>query len=532
MRGNKRLTGSKMMYEVGILASNVVEFVSCPRKLMDIKALEEEISKFIYELENEDRLVRVGLKDNSESSKVYKKYSKLFSKEILSKIRLEIAKGSGGAKGLQRDLFERIYTTLVSSYIGLQLASDSDKITTYFSGASVSVLSDKIPYFQLSSKISKEPIYDKRELYDDAAASVVAKINSKKLELLKAEIKLMKELGYSSYISFYTITKKVDYPKFYKIVAKTKKDTDKVWQNTIGKVSKEVLKREFVKIKSCHLTYLRSLSMYDNYYPVEKVVTTFEKWTRDIGLFPLLKNIKIDDVNRAKKNPRAVCYWPDPPTEIHLVIKPIGGEQDYEAVFHEGGHALHGSAIDSALPYPLKALSYSNALTETFAFVLEDLVFDPDFLTTYLNVSTFTGNKIKQQAYFVNLMMLRRYLGKFSYEYEMFKNGVFAKGPTLYAKNLQEATGFISNKANWLSDMDGGFYSADYLRAWIAAAQIKDYLVKRFGKRWFLNKKAGEFLRKLYSRGVTDEVEDVVKKLGYKPWDISFLLQGYKEVLK
>ena len=79
--------------------------------------------------------------------------------------------------------------------------------------------------------------------------------------------------------------------------------------------------------------------------------------------------------------------------------------------------------------------------------------------------------------------------------------------------------------------MDSGFYSADYLRAWIASAQIKDYLLRRFDKKWFLNKKAGKFLRQLFARGVTDEVEDVVHRLGYKPFDIAFLVNNYKEVL-
>ena len=79
--------------------------------------------------------------------------------------------------------------------------------------------------------------------------------------------------------------------------------------------------------------------------------------------------------------------------------------------------------------------------------------------------------------------------------------------------------------------MDSGFYSADYLRAWIGAAQLKDCLTSRFGKEWFLNRKAGTFLRNLFSKGLQDELEEVVARMGYKPFDISFLIKGYKEVL-
>lgn len=522
---------SIMLHNIGIQAQVEVKYNSCKKIIlgMDTKNLEDQISKFIYDLENEDRLVRVGLNDVAESAKIYRKYKGLFTKETLEKV-LKAAKASNVLK--DKDILERIFFTLAGSFIGLQIAKDSDKITTYFSKATVKINGEVIPYFQLGPKVAKDPIFEKREKYEDASVAVISKINPKQLALLSAEIKLLKSLGFVTYIDFYSTAKKMDYPKFFSIVQKTTKDTENLWNNVMSRMSQEIFGRPFKNIRSCHLGYLRSMSQFDNYYPKEKVVETFLKWTRDIGLSDLLASIKIDDVERPKKNPRAVCYWPMPPKEIHLVIKPIGGEQDFEAVFHEGGHALHGASIDPKLPYTLRALAHSNALTETYAFVLEDLVFDPEFLTTYLNVSAFTGNKIKSHAHFVNLMMLRRYLGKFSYEYQLFSQGkVLKQGPTLYSKQLQKTTGFVTNKVNWLVDMDGGFYSADYLRAWIAAAQIKDYLVKKFGKKWFVNRKAGEFLRKLYARGVTDEVEDVVKRFGYKPWDTSFLVKGYRETI-
>lgn len=494
--------------------------------------MEDEISKFIYDLETEDRFVRVGLKDTAETAKIYKKYQDLFTKENLDKVWSESQRVKETKK---LDILERIYFTLTGSHIGQALAKAQDELTTYFSKASVKVNGETLAYFQIGPKIAKEPQFFRREQYDDAASKVVAKSNSKQLAILKREIALLKSLGFASYLDYFSKSKKMDYGKFATIVSKMLKDTDKIWISVISKISQEVLGKPFKKIRSCHMAYLRSLSMYDNFYPEKLVVSTFEKWTGDINLAPLLAKIEIDKVDRPKKNPRAVCYWPKPPTEVHLVIKPIGGEQDFESMFHEGGHALHGAAIEPELPYSLKTLAHSNALTETYAFILENLVFNPEFLTVYLNVSAFTGNKIKWQAYFVNLMMLRRYLGKFSYEYEMFfglsKGRTLQQGPTLYKRSLEKTTGFVHKKINWLSDMDSGFYSADYLRAWIASTQIEDYLVKKFGKRWFVNKKAGEFLRKLWTRGVTDEVEDVVSRLGYKPWDISYLMKGYRQVL-
>jgi len=495
---------------------------------MDIKNLEDQLAKFIYELETEDRLVRVGLKDKAETAKIYKKYKNLFTREVLADLKKEINK-TGNAK--TREILERIYFTIVGSFIGLQTAALDDSIKTYFSKTKVKVRDEELVYFQIGPKIAKEPIFEKRELYEDATSNVITNINPKQLKLLNEEIKLIRSLGFDDYLAYFSQAKKMNYANFYKIVVKIKKETDALWEKVIEKVSMEVLNRPFKNIRSCHLSYLRSLSSFDNFYPKEKVISTFSQFTKDLGLSNLLSRVEIDDKDRPKKNPRAVCYWPKPPEEVHLIIKPIGGEQDFEAMFHEGGHALHGAAVDKKLPYALKTLSRSGALTETFAFIFEDLVFDLLWLSTYLNVSVYTGERIKRQAYFVNLMMLRRYLGKFSYEYEMFSSGRISAGPEIYKESLEAVTGFVHQEINWLSDMDSGFYSADYLRAWIAAAQIKDYLLRKFGQKWFTNPRAGKFLRGLFARAVTDEVEHVVSRLGYKANDVSFLIDGYSQVL-
>ncbi len=38
---------------------------------------------------------------------------------------------------------------------------------------------------------------------------------------------------------------------------------------------------------------------------------------------------------------------------------------------------------------------------------------------------------------------------------------------------------------SFLSDMDSGFYSADYLRAWIRSAQLRRFLVGEVGEDWW-----------------------------------------------
>jgi hypothetical protein len=73
--------------------------------------------------------------------------------------------------------------------------------------------------------------------------------------------------------------------------------------------------------------------------------------------------------------------------------------------------------------------------------------------------------------------------------------------------------------------MDAGFYSADYLRAWIRSAQLRDYLVREIGEDWWRSAETGERLRALFSEGTRPSSEDVAARLGYQPLDTAPLLR-------
>ena len=66
-----------------------------------------------------------------------------------------------------------------------------------------------------------------------------------------------------------------------------------------------------------------------------------------------------------------------------------------------------------------------------------------------------------------------------------------AAAPDGYEERLTEATGVRYRADAYLADMDGGFYSADYLRAWIRSAQLRDYLVREIGEDWWRTAETG-----------------------------------------
>jgi hypothetical protein len=67
--------------------------------------------------------------------------------------------------------------------------------------------------------------------------------------------------------------------------------------------------------------------------------------------------------------------------------------------------------------------------------------------------------------------------------------------------------------------MDSGFYSADYLRAWIRSAQLREYLVREVGDDWWRSERTGDILREFFLEGTRPTSEEVAGRLGFEPLD-------------
>ena len=92
--------------------------------------------------------------------------------------------------------------------------------------------------------------------------------------------------------------------------------------------------------------------------------------------------------------------------------------------------------------------------------------------------------RTREATLFLEALLYRRYDGEAPLRARFWANFAEEGGhsPRGYAECITEATGFATT-ANYLSDMDGGFYSADYLRAWIRSAQLRAHLPARGRRR-------------------------------------------------
>jgi hypothetical protein len=215
----------------------------------------------------------------------------------------------------------------------------------------------------------------------------------------------------------------------------------------------------------------------------------------------------------------------DPPSVVHLITRAQGGLHDYQAFLHEAGHALHYAGVEPALPYTFRRLARDHALTEIYSFLLESITREPGWHAAHFGLSDEEDAERAEAARFLEVLLFRRYVAKLHYELAFWADLENASDyAQIYADNLRGAIGFRYRADGYLADMDGEFYSADYLRAWIRTAQLRAHLRETIGEDWWRRPQTGELLRDLFAEGTRPTSEEIADRIGYDPLDTSPLL--------
>jgi hypothetical protein len=215
----------------------------------------------------------------------------------------------------------------------------------------------------------------------------------------------------------------------------------------------------------------------------------------------------------------------DPPSVVHLITRAQGGMHDYAAFLHEAGHALHYAGCDPDLPYAFRKLARDHALTELYSYLLESVSREPGWHAEHFGLTDEEAARNAEAAEFLETFLFRRYVAKLGYELEFWRRFADDGGsPGGYAERLVAAVGFRYPHENYLTDMSWGFYTADYLRAWIRSAQLRHRLHADLGEDWWRNAETGEFLRELFREGTRPSSEELAARLGFDPLDTGPLL--------
>jgi len=251
---------------------------------------------------------------------------------------------------------------------------------------------------------------------------------------------------------------------------------------------------------------------WDERFPADQMVPALASTLRDLGIEPRSQpNIQLDLEQRPGKSPRAFCAAIEIPDRVMLVIQPIGGVDDWHALFHEAGHAQHFGNTSPGLAVEEKRMGDA-AVSEGWAMLLQHLVDEPEWLNRRLD---FPGPRaFAAEGATTLLFFVRRYAAKLLYELELHELTGADDLTTMrsrYVELLSDALQLEISGSNYLLDVDSGFYVTAYLRSWAFEAQLRDFLRAEFGGTWFARREAGSLLRELWELGQQPTADELLR---------------------
>ncbi len=488
---------------------------------------ESRLRRYRYERMEEARAVRVGEKETSASAEIVAAYADLFTPAQLAALRAAEAEASEGADA------ERIYRLRKSCEAGLierEVAALADEVENEILAARLAFRGEELPLRSAQAKLAVLSEYADREELGALAHELSTTFNDRRHELLRRKEELDAEIsGDPDAIARNEAEKGISLRELSRALSAASTELAPAYATLRETWLERLLGPERDDVPaSSHVAYLRRLSPLEATYTRERCVDVCLATLRDLGLdLEQQGTIRLDLDDRPQKSPRACVIPSDPPDVVHLITRAQGGLHDYGAFLHEAGHALHYAGSDQSLPYTFRAISRDHALTEIYSYILEAISREPGWHERYFGLSAEQAAANAEAAHFVELLLFRRYEAKLRYELEFWSaNGDGTGMPARYSELLTEAAGIHYPPGNYLADMDDGFYSADYLRAWIRSSQLRDRLQSDFGDGWWHDGRTGNLLRELWGEGTRPTSEEIAARLGFDALDTGPLVRA------
>jgi hypothetical protein len=485
---------------------------------------QSRFERYLFERSEEWRAVRVGEKEVSEQAEIVKRYADLFSREQLEALQ-QAEEATGGD---DRELLYRLRKSCESGLISNELAEREDELENQLLATRVTFNGEEMPLRNAQAQLAVLPAYRDREELGIIQAAASAVFNDDRLDLLTASEELAAE--YSGIAGAVERNEEEKDISLHELSAALKQASDHsaaAYDTLRERWFARLLGDDRDKVPSSyHTAWMRRLSPLESTYTKDRATEICLKTLEALGFdLDAQPNIKLDLDDRPQKSPRACVIASDPPKVVHLITRAQGGLHDYQAFLHEAGHALHYGSCDPSLPYVFRRISRDHALTEIYSYIVEAISREPEWHELHFGLSPEQARENAEATTFLEALLYRRYEAKLRYELDFWSRFATDGGDAeVYEQLLTGATGILYRRENYLSDMDAGFYSADYLRAWIRSAQLRAHLIDQVGADWWRSPRTGELLTELFREGTKPSSEEIAGRLGFEPLDTKPLL--------
>ena len=475
--------------------------------------LDKQADAFSGATNREYYLNYAGLKDDLALAPIFERHADLFQRETVDRVL---------SAGTEDPRSSHLRQFAVEGYLEQAVKELTEEIAARETADTVTWEGEALPYRSIQQRTMNEPDAARRHALDQLRLDATGSQNPLRERRWEAFYARTRELGFDSYVALCDEVGGLGLQRLRDIMERFLRETERHYRERLERELREIDIDAAQAERSDLLRLFRS-PQFDSIFSRERMLPALESTLQALGVdVAQQSNVHLDAEERPRKTPRAFCAPVEIPGEIYLVISPHGGHDDYRALFHEAGHAQHFAHIRPDQPFAYRGLG-DNSVTEGFAFVLEHLIYNAAWLRQHLGLEE--SGAYLALVRFHKLYMLRRYGAKLLYELELHSSGDVVPHAERYAGLLTTHVGVRYRPADYLADLDDGFYCARYLRAWIFEAQVRAWFVGRWGEEWFTNREAGAALRDLWSMGQRHPAEELPRQLDQPGLDIGPLAQ-------
>jgi hypothetical protein len=498
---------------------------------MDPEAYSKRAEAFSAELAREYYRHFAGLQEDFAMAVLYEHNDDLFTRAVVDELRALAARAPAGADERGRRL-HALLRFAVEGHLGRATRVLEAELVQREAALSVEVAPsrrgravERIGFREAALAQAVEPDPERRERLDAARLAAVSDaLTPLAREALEQRHALARELGWPSYRAMWEELLGIDLVALAGEAADLLAASEKRYADAVAPAVRRAVGVGLDGLRRADLPWLLRNAQADPHFPADRLLSSFRATLAALGIdLDRQPNVVLDLDRRPRKSPRAFCAPVRVPEEIYLVVPRVGGREDYVALLHEGGHAEHFAGVDATLPFELRQLG-DHAVTEAFAFLFEGLAEEPAWLRRHLSVQDSDG-ALRQHARAQRLIFVRRHAAKLVYELELHggqdgeadglgrTNGLADELSGLYARRLSAAVRVDWPRETWLTDVDPGFYVANYLRAWTLEARLRRALTERFGAAWFERAAAGDYLRSLWRESQRWGAEELLDRV-------------------
>ncbi len=465
-----------------------------------LDAFRERADRFIATLDQEFYDHYAGLKESLDLAVIYEEFADLTT--------LEQAQAIGGSLNGDPGVRE-LWRFACEGYLGNITKIQEEQIGGLEATLEVKVDGETIGFRDLRPRISNEPDRGKRERLELARNEITEEtLTPLYLEGVTRAQAGVSALGAENSLDLYRrFGLQLD---ALAVQCRTLlADTEEIFETEADKVFRRAAGVGLAEAERWDVSRVLRATVWDAGFPGDRMLPALEATLSGLGIdLGSQQNVHLDLEDRKLKSPRAFCSPIEVPGKVMLVIKPMGGFDDWRALFHEAGHTEHFAHTSATLSVEQRRLG-DNAVTEGWAALFEHLTSEPTWLTRRLDFADPTG--LAADAAVQLLWIARRYAAKLLYEIEFHAATDVTEMRSRYVEILGDALKVAPSPTDYLADIDSGFYVSCYLRSWAFEAQLRDYLRERYGDEWFSKREAGSLLRELWSLGQSVTAEELLK---------------------